>query len=132
MLDIGTRPTVALSIRQPWAALVVLGFKDIENRSWPSRFRGRVLIHAGKQVDRDFDWAWLRTTTGIDTPLNHNLTGGIVGEAEIVDCVMVSGSPWFFGEYGFVLRNARPLPFAPCRGMLGFFSPQLPHSASGA
>jgi hypothetical protein len=47
--------------------------------------------------------------------------GGIVGEAEIVDCVRESASPWFFGTYGFVLRNARALPFKPWRGELGFF-----------
>ena len=38
----------ALSIRQPWAWLIVNGHKDIENRSWPTRFRGPVLIHAAK------------------------------------------------------------------------------------
>lgn len=37
----------ALSIRQPYAWLIVNGFKDIENRDWPTKFRGRVLIHAG-------------------------------------------------------------------------------------
>ena len=51
--------------------------------------------------------------------------GGIVGEAEIVDCVTQSDSPWFEGPYGFVLRNAHPLPFRPCRGRLGFFKPTL-------
>ncbi len=37
-----------LSIRQPWAWLIVNGYKDIENRTWSTRFRGKVLIHAGK------------------------------------------------------------------------------------
>lgn len=47
--------------------------------------------------------------------------GGVVGEAELVDCVRESESPWFVGEYGFVLRNVKPLPFTPCAGALGFF-----------
>lgn len=47
--------------------------------------------------------------------------GGIVGEATLVDCVTVSDSPWFFGPYGFVLEDVRPLPFRPYRGALGFF-----------
>ena len=47
--------------------------------------------------------------------------GGIIGEAEIVDCVDHSASPWFVGPFGFVLRNARPLPFRPLKGRLGFF-----------
>jgi hypothetical protein len=51
--------------------------------------------------------------------------GGIVGEAEIVDCVTSHPSEFFFGPFGFVIRNARPLPFRPCRGMLGFFEPDF-------
>lgn len=47
--------------------------------------------------------------------------GGIVGEVEIVDCVQASESPWFFGPWGFVLRNPKPLPFRPWGGTLGFF-----------
>jgi hypothetical protein len=33
-------------------------------------------------------------------------------------------SMWFFGRYGFVLRDAFPLPLIPCRGQLGFFAPE--------
>ena len=57
-------------------------------------------------------------------------TGGIVGLAEIFDCVSASASPWFMGEYGFLIRNARPLPFRPCRGQLGFFTPDYSPVAS--
>lgn len=46
-------PAVALSIRQPWAWLIIHGGKDIENRTWPTRFRGRVAVHAGKGMTRD-------------------------------------------------------------------------------
>jgi hypothetical protein len=48
--------------------------------------------------------------------------GGIIGEAEITDCVDHHNSPWFTGPFGYVLANARPLPFIPCRGMLGLFT----------
>jgi hypothetical protein len=48
--------------------------------------------------------------------------GGIIGIAEIVDCVACSSSPWFVGPYGFVLRNARRLPFKPLQGRLGLFN----------
>lgn len=37
----------AISIKQPWASLIAHGIKDIENRSWRTNYRGRVLIHAG-------------------------------------------------------------------------------------
>lgn len=41
----------ALSIRQPWAWLIVNNHKPVENRSWPTSFRGRFLVHAGKTRD---------------------------------------------------------------------------------
>jgi hypothetical protein len=40
-----------ISIRQPWASLIVSGIKDIENRTWPTRYRGPVLIHASQRAD---------------------------------------------------------------------------------
>jgi hypothetical protein len=50
--------------------------------------------------------------------------GGIIGSAEIVDCVASSNSPWFYGKYGFVIRNASLWDeFVPCVGRLGFFAP---------
>ena len=128
----GDLPRLALSIRQPWAWAIINAGKDIENRDWSTRFRGPVCIHAAKgMTKREFDsfvdlaramnragtWpgnAWV--------PFPADLAkGGIVGVAEIVDCVEDGPSPWFFGRYGFVLRNARPVPFIPVKGALGFF-----------
>jgi tetratricopeptide (TPR) repeat protein len=43
----------ALSIRQPWAWLIVHGVKDVENRTWRTNFRGRFLVHAGMRFDED-------------------------------------------------------------------------------
>lgn len=123
----------ALSIRQPWAWLILNGGKDIENRIWPTKFRGRFLIHAAKGMTvaeyeqaRDFaiDAAGEPVAFGIPAPQNL-ARGGIVGEAELVSCVVESTSPWFVGSYGFVLRNVRSVPFIPCRGALGFFKPTL-------
>lgn len=116
----------ALSIRQPWANLILKAGKDIENRCWPTRIRGRILIHASKGCTRDemedaLDFA--REVTGIQytADLKTISRGGIVGSVEIVDCVTSSASPWFVGEYGFVLRNPEILPFRPMNGQLGFF-----------
>ena len=48
----------ALSIRQPWAWLVVNGYRDIENRDWPTNFRGPLLVHAGLTMTRsDYEQA---------------------------------------------------------------------------
>lgn len=41
----------AISIRQPYAYLIVNGKKDIENRNWKTKQRGRVLIHASQKID---------------------------------------------------------------------------------
>lgn len=121
----------ALSIRQPWAWLVANGHKDIENRCWPTTFRGRFLIHAGRRwgADEKLDLYGLRAECPeIQIPDALDL-GGIVGVAEIVDCVTEHPSRWFGGEFGFVIANARPLPFTPCHGLLNFFAPQLDAAA---
>lgn len=122
----------ALSIRQPWALLVTQGGKDIENRTWPTKFRGRVLIHAAKGMTRAEYDAMFSLLVQRDMWFPHNFPygrlqfdalerGGIIGSVEIVDCVSQSDSPWFTGPYGFVLANPEPMPFTPLRGMLGFF-----------
>ena len=115
----------ALSIRQPWAWLILFGGKDIENRDWVTNFRGRFLIHAAKGMEaheynsaRDF----LMDLIPVTLPRPEDLPrGGVVGIADLTDCVTASKSPYFFGKYGFKLENAKPLPLTPWRGMPGFF-----------
>ena len=116
----------ALSIRQPWAWLILHGGKDIENREWPTKYRGRVLVHAGKGMTRAEydDAAWFadpRPGSAL-VPRPESLgRGGIIGSVDIVDCVERSDSRWFVGRYGFVLRDPELLPFVPWKGQLGFF-----------
>ena len=59
------------------------------------------------------------------SPLNRlsYSTGVVLGTVQIVDCVTESDSPWFFGKFGFVLRD--PEAFAapiPAKGQLGFWT----------
>jgi hypothetical protein len=118
----------ALSIRQPWADAIIWHGKDVENRDWPTRYRGPVLIHAAKAwgPSERSDLAFIEEMTGTKLEdVDRPLLGGIVGRPVIVDCVRQMDSRWFFGRYGFVLRNAEPLPFQPCRGQLGFFTPDF-------
>jgi hypothetical protein len=120
-----------LSIQQPWAWFIVNGYKDIENRSWYTSYRGPILIHAGKKFDKD-GWEYIRQNLVLQSGVEEGTRitresvqeqcGGIVGYTEITDCVTNHPSPWFFGEYGFTLANSRPLPFYPCKGQLGFFN----------
>lgn len=124
----------AISIRQPWAWLIIHAGKDIENRDWSTNFRGRVLVHAAKGMTRA-EWE-----DGIDTAQHAGVSldvlrngckfdqlkrSGIIGAVDIVDCVQDSESPWFFGKHGFVLRNPAPVPFTPWKGQLGFFDVPL-------
>jgi hypothetical protein len=121
---------LALSVRNPWAWMIIHADKDVENRDWPTKVRGRVLIHAAKTMTkREWDHAWwfshdtgapLKAAEAELTYENIQL-GGIIGSVEIYDCVMHSHSHWFMGNYGFLLRDPRPLPFTPWRGRLGFF-----------
>jgi hypothetical protein len=117
----------ALSIRQPWASLIVDEYKPVENRRWSTKHRGPVLIHAGKSLDLEgykfVKGEWPHIWMPVPKDLNR---GGIIGRANLVDCVTEHESSWFFGPYGFVLEDAEPLPFHPCPGRLGFFEVAYP------
>lgn len=104
----------ALSILQPYPHHIFHDGKDVENRDWPTKGRGWFIIHAGK------------STRELDSEDEHEMAmprGGFVGMARIVDCVTEMDSRWFFGRYGFVLRDAFPIPLIPYKGQLSFFTP---------
>jgi hypothetical protein len=115
-----------LSIRQPWAWLIVNGHKDIENRSWPTKRRGKFYIHASSGMTK-IEYEVCRDAAeeqGIEIPSHMALKrnqGGIVGTAVITDSVTDSKSAWYQGKCGFILKDAKPLPFHKCKGRLGFF-----------
>ena len=122
-------PDVALSVRQPWAWLILHGGKDIENRTWTTRHRGPTAIHASQGMTRaEYENAVFSVEHQVDPtladaiPPAHELErGGIVGAVEIVGCVDESDSQWFSGPFGFVMQNRTPLDFVPCRGALKMF-----------
>jgi hypothetical protein len=114
-----------LSVRLPWAWLLVNGprpgvaWKDVENRSWATKYRGPVFIHASSTFTKgDWEAACLFISASIDDETRiklgqatpqfdemRKLSGQIIGIVEIADCVTKSGSPWFCGDYGFVMTN---------------------------
>lgn len=128
-------PRLALSIRQPWAHACAAGWKDIENRKWSTAIRGPICIHASAFNKRNFqedrgDYlevlhehvCRLQPPTQEKVALEGLAFGAIVGVATIVDCVARSDSPWFFGRFGFVLKDQRLLDTPiPVKGALGFF-----------
>lgn len=92
----------AITIKQPWASLIVHGIKDIENRTWRTNFRGRVLIHASAD-NRLMNIPPSEFMTGdqcvaIDKVRfpnkNWRLYSAIIGSVEIVDCVQNHPSIW--------------------------------------
>ncbi len=127
----------ALSLTQPWAQLVVMGEKHVETRSWNTKLRGRIAIHATKTFPR-----WARD---LITSPPHYLSalqlyavepmplGSIIGTVEIVDSCRtddiqgISEKEAAFGDYGhgrwaWSLKDAvnfsEPMP---CRGALGLW-----------
>lgn len=90
-----------ITIKQPWASLIVEGVKDIENRTWkcPQKYIGkRILIHAGKE-----QVGWDKLTTEqyklsmdaiIENQINGLPKGAIIGSVEIVDCMINHPSTW--------------------------------------
>jgi hypothetical protein len=138
----------ALSLTQPWAWLVVHAGKDVENRRWNTRFRGEFLVHAAKGMragdyDAAFDTALSiggASLAGRIPEPKELQRGGIVGVAELFNVQPpltplekarrleqwtrrgINEDPWHFhDQFGFRLRNVRPLPFLPCAGALSFW-----------
>jgi len=142
----------ALSIKQPWAYLICFGMplmkavansdgkshrvelsenvilKDIENRDWPTEFRGRIYVHAPKKQDNEaMMWLMEKGFAPMTCLLLDILPRGvIIGEVDIIGCVSDHKSAWFTGPYGFVLAN--PVRYdhpIPCKGRQRFFVPDL-------
>lgn len=118
------RQLPALTVRQPWAWLIVHGGKDVENRTWRRAYTGPLAIHAAATMTNGeymeaFAFAARR---GVKLPRAEDLPmGAIVGRARVVDWVTESDSPWFTGPYGLVLREPVACTPIPMRGSLGLW-----------
>lgn len=88
-----------LTIREPWASLIINGYKEYEFRSWKTNYRGKILIHAGINIEKDM----------LDRFKDYNLEcvkGAIIGEAVLVDCILVDK------ELNEELRKIDPIVYA--------------------
>ena len=129
-----------ITIKQPWATLIREGYKEYEFRTWKTKFRGEILIHSGKGVDRK---AMKRFEhLNLEYP-----TGCIIAKANLTDCVYIDESMAkslqekdslvYYGfidkvagtgkyekvweGYGFKLENVIKLEPIPVNGQLGLW-----------
>lgn len=129
-----------LSVRQPWAWAIIHGGKDVENRNWPTNYRGPLAIHAGKQFDLSRDdftdfieniygepWATMAQKFGPIKGAN-DIRGAIIGVVDLVDCVTDRNcdSPWKAEGFEFwcwKVENPRALEIPIlAKGQLGLFT----------
>src|SRR5207248_9618338 len=109
---------------QPWAALLAHGQKSVEVRNWPTARRGRILIHAARVSDPRPE-AWALVPPELKEAANQ--LGGLIGAADLTDCVAyrslkdfvaarhlhLNEAHWFKPPvlYGFVFANAKVSAF---------------------
>lgn len=120
-----------ITLKQPWATLIVAGYKKYEFRSWKINYRGKILIHAGKSFDKE----------DMDRVKHLNLeypTSMILGEVEITDCLelnkdinkkIIKENPTLYGHkeertgYAWVLKNnKRIIDNRVIKGKLGIWN----------
>ena len=78
-----------LTIKEPWATLIINKYKEYEFRSWKTNYRGKILIHSGLSMEKEI----LKRFNDYNLDINP---GYIIGEAYITDCIKVDKE---FNEY---------------------------------
>ena len=114
----------ALSIKPPWVNMIVRGLKTIETRTWPTTYRGPLLLVTSKTVDKDAPWPQVP-----DLPLGY-----AVATCQLVDCrAMGAGDyvqarcPWGYGLYSWILTDIKSIVPFSVRGRLGLYEIEVPH-----
>ena len=109
----------ALTICQPYAELIAMGQKPIENRTWPTSFRGRLFIHAGQSRE------WM--DPGDEATYPGMAFGALIATARVISCVRVEQLPeslignehangpwcWILSE----VNRIEPIPFRGAQGL---------------
>jgi len=115
---------VALTVQQPWATAILWGGKDVENRTWSTKRRDRIGIHAGKVYDTYADSTVTHQVTHV-LPAHLYVRRGLLGTVEITGCHRAAPgcctSPWAAaGQWHWQLHAPRPfITPIPCPGRLG-------------
>ena len=88
-----------ITIKQPFASLIAEGLKEYEFRTWRTNYRGKILIHAGKTIDKK----------AMEKFERYNLkypTGCIIAKANLTDCIKVDD------EFKKVLKEENELVYS--------------------
>ncbi len=120
-----------LTIKEPWASLIINGYKKYEFRSWKTNYRGKILIHAGKTLEKKY-------AIKFDKYGLNYAEGEIIGEAILTDCILVTekfnselikSDPLVYGMSNHVRNYAWKLDNVikydkgiPCKGKLGLWN----------
>lgn len=125
----------ALSIRAPWAYLIQKGYKQVENRTRRTNFRGDFLIHVGKTFEGSeavlgyiqtelWNWGANLAEIGLSSSADDYQLGGFIAVATLEDCKEPSPEllPFEVGPFCYHLDNIKPIEFIPALGKQGFFN----------
>ena len=138
----------ALTICQPYAHLIAIGDKKVENRTWPTRYRGPLAIHAGKSrkmlgATGNVFLTFAEPNYGIEVADME--FGAVIATAKLVDCLHIVGIyegkhdekyPWLKnhehteGDWCWVLTEVQPIEPIPCSGSQGLWNWDEPSGRS--
>ena len=122
-----------ITIKQPFATLIAKGLKQYEFRTWKTKYRGELLIHAGKTIDRK---AMERYK---DFPFDYP-TSCIIAKVDLKDCILIDevmkkklrqeNEAIYYGilqdknwnGYGFKLENRKEIEPIYIKGKLGLWN----------
>lgn len=133
----------AISILQPWATLIAVGAKRIETRSWATKYRGPLAIHASKGLPKEGIPVIAVTEAQRLAKADRFLDlprGVVIATCNMVDCIQIGDEfpgtisdqeyafgDYEYGRYAWILEDVRPLPEpVPAKGMLGLWNWEPP------
>jgi ASCH domain-containing protein len=117
-----------LSLRQPYASLIVSGIKTIETRTWKTNYRGKILIHAAlKPIELPKQF---QARVKEINPEVLSATGKIIGSVDVIDCRPLLAKDKkaalvdeIENKYAWLLENPEVFKeFIPLKGKLGLFN----------
>lgn len=119
-----------LSIREPWASIIINGYKEYEFRNWKTNYRGKILIHASKNIEKE------NVNRFKELNLDYK-QGYIIGESELVDCIpvtkefendLINKNELIYGGtknrtgYAWKLKNIKAIEPIQAKGQLGIWN----------